>query len=316
RERGCAVAPCTEGAGLCVLGMECAELNQTLPREPPSLRAAIHRKIGICDSADDGPCEVAVTPSHPPRASTYERDPSCKLGFFRRIHFARSVSVSRSLEFTNRTEGATLDVRCGREAWRGRGPGCALQGWRPSCAVVGNSGKLRHEIHGHEIDAADAVLRFNQGRTKGFEKQVGTKATFRMYNGPYASPKQKGEVTLTQLRDPATRTWVKAVEKERAKNPDARAYMFDPELLCHSWDWVDHHGDKPSSGLVGVLFALALCSKVDVYGYQPAGYFNHSEMPHYYDWERPKPGREKAHPFEQEQHIYQILESAAKIAIH
>ena len=26
--------------------------------------------------------------------------------------------------------------------------------------------------------------------------------------------------------------------------------------------------------------------------------------PHYYDWERPKPGREHAHPFEQERELY------------
>ena len=54
----------------------------------------------------------------------------------------------------------------------------------PSCAVVGNGGRLRYETHGDEIDAADVVVRFNNGRTKGFERQVGRRSNFRFYNGP------------------------------------------------------------------------------------------------------------------------------------
>jgi hypothetical protein len=56
---------------------------------------------------------------------------------------------------------------------------------------------------------------------------------------------------------------------------------------------VDHLGDKPSSGMVGVLAALTLCRHVDLYGFNSVDYYNRSAWSHYYDHERPKPGREK-----------------------
>ena len=74
------------------------------------------------------------------------------------------------------------------------------------CAVVGNGGRLRQEYHQKEIDAADVVIRFNQGVTQGFEKHVGSKSTIRMYNGPYISPKQPGEITIAQIREMAIRS--------------------------------------------------------------------------------------------------------------
>lgn len=52
-------------------------------------------------------------------------------------------------------------------------------------------------------------------------------------------------------------------------------------------------GDKPSSGMVGVLLGMKICKRVDVYGFDFSGYFNKSAWSHYYDKERPKPGREK-----------------------
>lgn len=95
-----------------------------------------------------------------------------------------------------------------------------------------------------------------------------------------------------QLRDPATRAWL----KERRAHPDAEAFLIDPELLCLARDWVSHLGDKPSSGMVGVLAALTLCRHVDLYGFNSAGYFNLTAWSHYYDHERPKSGREKVCP--------------------
>jgi hypothetical protein len=69
----------------------------------------------------------------------------------------------------------------------------------PSCAVVGNSGRLRVEHHAARIDAHDIVIRFNQGKTQTFEHLVGRKSSFRMFNGPYVGPKQGGEVTIAQV---------------------------------------------------------------------------------------------------------------------
>ena len=51
-----------------------------------------------------------------------------------------------------------------------------------SCAVVSSSGNLASGSHGAEIDAHDAVFRFNAAPTKGFESMVGGKTTFRILN--------------------------------------------------------------------------------------------------------------------------------------
>jgi len=180
------------------------------------------------------------------------------------------------------------------------------------CAVVGNGGRLRQEYHQEAIDAADVVIRFNQGVTQGFEKHVGTKSTIRMYNGPYISPKQPGEITIAQIREMAIRQWVKQAQKHEGEHT---AFMFDPDFLCHAWDWVDRKGEKPSSGLVGIVMSLRLCKHTNVYGFQFDEYFNTSIRPHYYNWERPKPGRENVHPFAQERELYKSLEEMGRLTL-
>ena len=134
-----------------------------------------------------------------------------------------------------------------------------------------------------------------------------------MYNGPYLSPKQPGEITVAQIREMAIRSWVKAAQKH---DGEALAFMFDPEFICHAWDWVQRKGEKPSSGLVGIVLGMRLCKHVDVYGFNFDEYFNETIRPHYYNWERPKPGREHVHPFEAEKELYAFLESKGKITMH
>jgi hypothetical protein len=48
--------------------------------------------------------------------------------------------------------------------------------------VVGNSGALLDAQRGAEIDAHDAVVRFNAAPTRRFERNVGSKTTVRMQN--------------------------------------------------------------------------------------------------------------------------------------
>eukprot|EP00193_Tetraselmis_chui_P001814 CAMPEP_0177754128 /NCGR_PEP_ID=MMETSP0491_2-20121128/1840_1 /TAXON_ID=63592 /ORGANISM="Tetraselmis chuii, Strain PLY429" /LENGTH=375 /DNA_ID=CAMNT_0019269483 /DNA_START=115 /DNA_END=1242 /DNA_ORIENTATION=- len=168
------------------------------------------------------------------------------------------------------------------------------------CAVVGNSG---------EIDEHDAVLRFNAAKIAGFEQFVGSKTTIRLLNSPDASwPKDGTEATIMTIRNhEAIREWQKAYDRDRMGG--GPAYITDPEFLCHTWDWVQQTGEKPSSGLVGVVMAMKLCDQVHLYGFQSSNYFGRFSRPHYYDWERPQKGREKVHPFQRELTLYKQLES-------
>ena len=183
----------------------------------------------------------------------------------------------------------------------------------PTCAVVGNSGKLRGEFHREAIDASDVVIRFNGGVTRGYEEHVGTKSTFRLYNGPYTTPHVPGEATIAQIRDLASRAWVKSA----AKHGDSLSLLFDLDFLCLAWDLVDRSGLRPSSGLVGVAFALSQCAyPVSIFGFQYSQYFDPDVQPHYYDWERPKTGRENVHPFSEEARLLLELQAAGLVALH
>ena len=39
-------------------------------------------------------------------------------------------------------------------------------------------------------------------------------------------------------------------------------------------------------------------------------------MPHYWDWERPKKGREAVHPFAAEAELYRALAAAGALRLH
>ena len=54
--------------------------------------------------------------------------------------------------------------------------------------------------------------------------------------------------------------WMKAIDKNKLGK--GKPYIADPSFLCHTWDWVQQTGDKPSSGLVGVVMALRACKQV------------------------------------------------------
>ena len=178
-----------------------------------------------------------------------------------------------------------------------------------SCAVVGNSGSLLETQFGFDIDKNEAVIRFNAAVTQGYEQFVGQKTTVRLLNAvDYKGPEgTEGELRLTTARGSDVKTWVKKLE-QKPEDIRNRSFVLDPEMLCHAWAWIGKHGEKPSSGLVGVVLALKMCEKVEMFGFQSKNYFGKFSRPHYYDWERPQKGREKVHPFQREVDLYQSLE--------
>eukprot|EP00873_Tetraselmis_striata_P002620 jgi/Tetstr1/422884/TSEL_001296.t1 len=71
-----------------------------------------------------------------------------------------------------------------------------------SCAVVGNSGNLRHAEWGAEIDRHEAVFRFNRAPTAGYEKWVGQRTDFRILNNVQSRIYAQGGKRSPELHAP------------------------------------------------------------------------------------------------------------------
>ncbi|NWH61505.1 SIA4B sialyltransferase, partial [Geococcyx californianus] len=149
-----------------------------------------------------------------------------------------------------------------------------------TCAVVGNSGRLRGSGHGLRIDAHDCVLRMNRAKTAGFELDVGMRTTHHfMYPesavnlGPgvhlvlipfkpldlqwVASAFSTGELTHTYVR-----------VKQFIKADRDKVLVLSPVFLKYIHDnWTQRQGRYPSTGFTALLFALHTCQQVSVFGF-------------------------------------------------
>ncbi|NXN22461.1 SIA4B sialyltransferase, partial [Nycticryphes semicollaris] len=149
-----------------------------------------------------------------------------------------------------------------------------------TCAVVGNSGRLRGSGHGLQIDTHDCVLRLNRAKITGFEQDVGVRTTHHfMYPesavdlGPgvhlvlipfkpldlqwVASAFSTGELTHTYTR-----------VKQFIKADRNKVLILSPAFLKYIHDnWTQHRGRYPSTGFTALVFALHACKQVSVFGF-------------------------------------------------
>ncbi|NXU47328.1 SIA4B sialyltransferase, partial [Turnix velox] len=201
--------------------------------------------------------------------------------------------------------------------------------WDPShcrsCAVVGNSGRLKGSGHGLRIDAHDWVLRMNRAQIAGFELDVGMRTTHHfMYPesavdlGPgvhlvlvpfkpldlqwVASAFSTGELTRTYTR---VKQFIKADRK--------KVLILSPAFLKYIQDnWTQHRGRYPSTGFTALLFALHTCQQVSVFGF---GADSEGNWHHY--WEKNRwPGafrRTKVHDADAEFSLIERLAAEGRI---
>ena len=155
------------------------------------------------------------------------------------------------------------------------------------------------------VDHAGTVSRCSQ-RQSFFNHRAAAAAA---YLPPLSATNEPGRVPVRASPGSSSRSGV--------KHADTLAFVMNPEFLCHAWTWIHRAGTKPSSGLIGIIMAIKMCKlPVNVYGFQYDGYFNHDLRPHYYDWERPKKGREHVHPFRQESDLFQRLMDARLLRLY
>ncbi|XP_064023590.1 CMP-N-acetylneuraminate-beta-galactosamide-alpha-2,3-sialyltransferase 2-like isoform X2 [Pogoniulus pusillus] len=197
-----------------------------------------------------------------------------------------------------------------------------------SCAVVGNSGRLRGSGHGLQIDAHDCVLRMNRAQVAGFELDVGRRTTHRFVYpesavdvGPdvrlvlvpfkpldlqwAASAFSTGELTRTYTR-----------VKQFIKADRSKVLVLSPTFLKYIQDrWTQRRGRYPSTGFTALLFALHSCQQVSVFGF---GADSEGNWHHYWKRNRWAGGfrKTRVHDADAEFSTIQRLAAEGRIAFH
>ncbi|XP_051874166.1 beta-galactoside alpha-2,6-sialyltransferase 1-like isoform X2 [Pristis pectinata] len=162
-----------------------------------------------------------------------------------------------------------------------------------TCAVVASAGSILQSRLGSEIDAHDAVLRFNGAPTTGFESDVGSRTTIRIVNSQVLSrPEHKFHVNslyktgVLLVWDPAPYSgnlteWFKHPDydffenyiKYREKNPNQPFYIINPKMQWQLWNIIqentaeDIQRNPPSSGLMDVYEFLPSRRRTDLCHY-------------------------------------------------
>lgn len=167
------------------------------------------------------------------------------------------------LHGSNSVDDRTADVR--RRVRKASRPPAAVWG---SCAVVGNSGTLKLDDLGAEIDAHDAVFRVNHAppphlpEGAPYARYAGTRTTYRVVTSGWRDE---------QRRDPNARLLVvcdtnSLVEcHEQPVRASALVHAVNPRFF----EAVRQHAGSsrtPLAGLVAVSLALTMCGRVAVYG--------------------------------------------------
>ncbi|TMS19416.1 CMP-N-acetylneuraminate-beta-galactosamide-alpha-2, 3-sialyltransferase 2 [Larimichthys crocea] len=197
-----------------------------------------------------------------------------------------------------------------------------------SCAVVGNSGKLRHSGNGNLIDTHESVIRMNKAVTRGFEKDVGNRTTHhflypesavdvgpgvRLVLLPFklrdlewlTSALSTGQVKMTYMR-----------VKDRIEADKDKVLVVNPVFFKYVNDrWTEHHGRYPSTGMLAIIFALHICDQVSVFGY---GADQQGNWHHYWEENRYAGAFRKTgvHSADFETQVIHQLAKEGKISLH
>ncbi|XP_049640364.1 beta-galactoside alpha-2,6-sialyltransferase 2 [Suncus etruscus] len=234
-----------------------------------------------------------------------------------RFRGRRAAARSRAqllCQLRGRVRVRTLD---GTEApfaalgWRHLVPAVPLSRLHPhglrSCAVVMSAGAILNSSLGPEIDSHDAVLRFNSAPTRGYEKDVGNKTTLRIINSQILTNPNHHFIDNSLYKDvilvawdPAPYSanlnlWYKKPDynlftpyvQHRQRNPNQPFYILHPKFIWQLWDIIQENTKEkiqpnpPSSGFIGILIMMSMCSEVHVYEYLPS--IRQTELCHYHE---------------------------------
>uniref|UniRef100_A0A061QMP4 Beta-galactoside alpha--sialyltransferase 1 isoform x1 n=2 Tax=Tetraselmis sp. GSL018 TaxID=582737 RepID=A0A061QMP4_9CHLO len=117
--------------------------------------------------------------------------------------------------------------------------------------------------------------------------------------------------------------WKKMFQKLKTRHPDRKVFVMSPKFVgwayklykefedrFESLGFGNFRGEKPMSGYYAVMYALQVCSEVDIYGFTP---YQESDAgdplaPRYHYFDEAVP-RHNSHSFDLTQNVYRLLAS-------
>ncbi|XP_063000627.1 CMP-N-acetylneuraminate-beta-galactosamide-alpha-2,3-sialyltransferase 2-like [Elgaria multicarinata webbii] len=165
-----------------------------------------------------------------------------------------------------------------------------------TCAVVGNSGRLKGSKYGEKIDSHHFVLRMNTAQIAGFEEDVGRRTTHHfMYPESAVNLRPGVHLVLVPFK-PRDLQWLASAfstgniqhtykrVKQFIEADKSKVLVLSPAFLKYIWDkWTEHHGRYPSTGFIALIFAIHMCSQVSAFGF---GADSNGNWHHYWEENR------------------------------
>ncbi|XP_050839446.1 CMP-N-acetylneuraminate-beta-galactosamide-alpha-2,3-sialyltransferase 4 isoform X2 [Serinus canaria] len=178
------------------------------------------------------------------------------------------------------------------------------------CAVVGNGHRLRNSSMGDTINTYDVVIRLNNAPVHGYEQDVGSKTTMRLFypeSAHFDPQTENNPDTLLVLVPfkPMDVQWMEAIlnDKKRVRkgfwkqppliwdaNPE-QVRILNPyymevtaaKLLNLPMKQPRKVKQKPTTGLLAITLALHFCDLVHIAGFGYPDSANKKQTIHYYE---------------------------------
>ncbi|XP_063034640.1 CMP-N-acetylneuraminate-beta-galactosamide-alpha-2,3-sialyltransferase 4 isoform X1 [Melospiza melodia melodia] len=178
------------------------------------------------------------------------------------------------------------------------------------CAVVGNGHRLRNSSMGDTINTYDVVIRLNNAPVHGYEQDVGSKTTMRLFypESAHFDPRTENNpdtlLVLVPFK-PMDFQWMEAIlnDKKRVRkgfwkqppliwdaNPE-QVRVLNPyymevtaaKLLNLPMKQPRKVKQKPTTGLLAITLALHFCDLVHIAGFGYPDSANKKQTIHYYE---------------------------------
>nr|XP_023963492.1 CMP-N-acetylneuraminate-beta-galactosamide-alpha-2,3-sialyltransferase 4 isoform X4 [Chrysemys picta bellii]XP_042707897.1 CMP-N-acetylneuraminate-beta-galactosamide-alpha-2,3-sialyltransferase 4 isoform X4 [Chrysemys picta bellii]XP_042707898.1 CMP-N-acetylneuraminate-beta-galactosamide-alpha-2,3-sialyltransferase 4 isoform X4 [Chrysemys picta bellii]XP_042707899.1 CMP-N-acetylneuraminate-beta-galactosamide-alpha-2,3-sialyltransferase 4 isoform X4 [Chrysemys picta bellii] len=178
------------------------------------------------------------------------------------------------------------------------------------CAVVGNGHQLRNSSMGEAINKYDVVIRLNNAPVHGYEADVGSKTTMRLFypESAHFDPRRENNpdtlLVLVPFK-PMDFQWLEMIlnDKKRVRkgfwkqppliwdaNPE-QVRILNPyfmeitaaKLLNLSMKQPRKIKQKPTTGLLAITLALHFCDLVHIAGFGYPDSANKKQTIHYYE---------------------------------